>query len=151
MAMIARGSAEMHHPGNALATIGMTTLDRVGVVETTPPNTPALLRIVTPGTVMVRIVTLRTISPIPAQRMNAQHRTTLHQARETRRHPRQPLQAVRLSPASLVANRVTEPPSALRTQPLRSLSSRDLLLMDVSTIWTPRNHRLPLTLCTVCF
>ena len=67
MDVIATGSAEMHHPRNALATTGMTTLDRVGVVEATPPNTPALLRIVTPGTVMLRTATLRTISTIPAQ------------------------------------------------------------------------------------
>ena len=66
MAVIARGSAEMHHPGNALTTIGMTTLDRVGVVEATPPNTPALLRIVTPRTVMFRTATLRTVSTVPA-------------------------------------------------------------------------------------
>jgi hypothetical protein len=144
--VIARGSAEMYHPGNALATTGMTTLDRVGEVEGTPPNTPTLLRIDTPG-----IVTLRTISTILAQRMNAQHRTAPHQALETRRHPRQPLQAVRLSPALLVANQVTKPLSARRTQLLRSLSSRDLLPMDVSTIWTPRKHKLPLTLCMVCF
>jgi hypothetical protein len=71
MVMIARGSAEMHHLGNALATTGMTTLDRVGVVEATPPNTPALLRIVTPETIMLRTATLRTVSTIPAQRMNA--------------------------------------------------------------------------------
>ena len=134
MAVIARGSTEMHHPGNALATTGMTTLDRVGVAEATPPNTPALLRIVIPRTVMLRTATLRIVSTVPAQRMNAQHRTALHQALETGRHPRQPLQAVRLSPASLVANQVTKPLSALRTQLLRSLSSRDLLLMDVSTI-----------------
>ena len=61
MAVIVRGSAEMHHPGNALATTGMTTPDRVGVVEATPPNTPTLLRIVTPGTVM-----LKTVSTVPA-------------------------------------------------------------------------------------
>jgi hypothetical protein len=85
-AMIARGSVEMHHPGNALATTGMTTLDQVGVVEATPPNTPALLRII-----MLGIVMLRTVSTVPAQRMNAQHRTALHQALETGRHPRQPL------------------------------------------------------------
>ena len=66
MAMIAKGSIEMHHLGNALATPGMTTLDQVGVVEATPPNTPALLRIVTPGTVMLRTVTLRTVSTVPA-------------------------------------------------------------------------------------
>ena len=66
MAVIARGSAEMHHPRNALATSGMTTLDQVGVVEATPPNTPALLRIVTPGTVMLRTATARTVSTIPA-------------------------------------------------------------------------------------
>ena len=67
MVMIARGSAEMHHPGNALATTGMTTLDRVGVVEATPPNTPTLLRIDTPMTVMLRTATLRTVSTVPAQ------------------------------------------------------------------------------------
>ena len=66
MAMITRGSAGMHHPRNAHATTGMTTLDRVGVVEATPPNTPALLRIVTPGTVMLRTATLGTISTVPA-------------------------------------------------------------------------------------
>jgi hypothetical protein len=71
MVVITRGSTEMHHPGNTLATTGMTTLDRVGVVEATPPNTPALLRIVTPGTIMLRTATLRTVSTIPAQRMNA--------------------------------------------------------------------------------
>ena len=65
MAMIARGSTEMHHPGNAHATIGMTTLDRVGVVEATP-NTPALLRIVTLRTIMLRTTTLRTVSTVPA-------------------------------------------------------------------------------------
>ena len=140
--VIARGSAEMHHLGNALAITGMTTLDRVGEVEVTPPNTPALLRTVTPGTVMLRTTTVRTVSTVPAQRMNAQHRTAPHQALETGRHPCQPLQAMHLSPASLVANQVTKPLSALRTQLLRSLSSRDLLLMDVSTIWTPRKHKL---------
>ena len=62
--VITRGFAEMHHPGNALATTGMTTLDRVGVVEATP-NTPALLRIIIPRTVMLRTVTLRTVSTIP--------------------------------------------------------------------------------------
>ena len=113
--VIARGSAEMHHPGNALAITGMTTLDRVGEVEATPPNTPALLRIVTPGTVMLRTATLRIVSTVPAQRKNAQHRTAPHQALETGRHPRQPLQAVRLSPALLVANRVIKPLNALRT------------------------------------
>jgi hypothetical protein len=113
--VIARGSVEMHPPGNALATIGMTTLDRVGVVEATPPNTPALLRIVTPETIMHRTTTLRTVSTIPTQRMNAQHRTALHQALETRRHLRQPLQSVRLSPALLVANQIIKPMSALRT------------------------------------
>ena len=122
-----------------------------GVVEATPPNTPALLRIVTLGTVMLRTATLRTVSTVPALRMNAQHRTALHQALEIGRHLRQPLQAVRLSLASLVANWVTKPLSALITQPLRSLRSRDLLLVDVSTIWTPRKHRLPLTWCTLCF
>ena len=66
MAVIARGSAEMHHPGNAHATTGMTTLDRVREVEATPPNTPALLRIVTPGTVMLRTATLRIVSTVPA-------------------------------------------------------------------------------------
>ena len=66
VAMIARGSAEMHHPGNAHATTGMTTLDQVGEVEATPPNTPALLRIVTPGTVMLRTATLRIVSTVPA-------------------------------------------------------------------------------------
>ena len=66
VAVIARGSAEMHHPGSALATTGMTTLDRVGVVEATPPNTPALLRIIIPKTVMLRTATLRTISTVPA-------------------------------------------------------------------------------------
>ena len=66
MAVIARGSAEMHHPENALALTGMTTLDRVGVVEATPPNTPALLRIITPGTVMLRTATLRIVSTVPA-------------------------------------------------------------------------------------
>ena len=66
VAVIARGSAEMHHPGNAHATTGMTTLDRVGEVEATPPNTPALLRIVTPGTVMLRTATLRIVSTVPA-------------------------------------------------------------------------------------
>ena len=86
MVVIARGSIEMHHPGNALAITGMTTQDRVGEVEATPPNTPALLRIVTPGTVM-----LRTVSTVPALRMNAQHRTALHQALEIGRHLRQPL------------------------------------------------------------
>jgi hypothetical protein len=65
--VIARGSAEMHHPGNALAITGMTTLDRVGEVEATPPNTPALLKIVTPGTVMLRTATVRTVSTVPAQ------------------------------------------------------------------------------------
>ena len=69
--VIARGSAEMHRPGNTLATTGMTTLDQVGVVEATPPNTPALLRIVTPRTVMLRTATLRTVSTVPAQRTNA--------------------------------------------------------------------------------
>ena len=63
---ITRGSAEMHHLGNAHATTRMTTLDRVGVVEATPPNTPALLRIVTPRTVMLRTATLRTVSTVPA-------------------------------------------------------------------------------------
>ena len=71
MVMIARGSTEMHHLGNALATTGMTTLDRVGVVEATPPNTPTLLRIITPGIVMLRTATRRTVSTVPAQRMNA--------------------------------------------------------------------------------
>ena len=66
MAVIARGSVEMHHPGNALATTGMTTLDRVEVVEATPPNTPALLRIITPGTVMLRTATLRIVSTVLA-------------------------------------------------------------------------------------
>ena len=75
MAMIARGSVEMHHLGNAHATTGMTTLDRVGVEEATPPNTLALLRIITPRTVM-----LRTVPIVPAQRMNAQHRTALLKA-----------------------------------------------------------------------
>jgi len=89
--VIARGSVEMHHPGNALAITGMTTQDRVGEVEATPPNTPALLRTVTPGTVMRRTTTLRTIPTILAQQVNAQHRTAPHQARETRRHPHQPL------------------------------------------------------------
>jgi hypothetical protein len=65
--VIARGSAEMHHPGNALAITGMTTLDRVGEVEATPPNTPALLKIVTPRTVMLRTATVRTVSTVPAQ------------------------------------------------------------------------------------
>jgi hypothetical protein len=91
VAVIARGSAEMHHPGNALATTRMTTLDRVGVEEATPPNTPALLRIVTPETAMLRTATLRTVPTVPALRMNGHHRTALHQALETRRHPRQPL------------------------------------------------------------
>ena len=63
--VIARGSIEMHHPGNALTTTVMTTLDRVGVAEATPPNTLALLRIVTPGTVMLRTATLRIVSTIP--------------------------------------------------------------------------------------
>ena len=66
VAVIARDSTEVHHLGNAHTTTGMTTLDRVGVVEATPPNTPALLRIVTPGTVMLRTATLRTISTVPA-------------------------------------------------------------------------------------
>ena len=65
MAVIARGSADMHHPGNAHATTGMTTLDRVREVEATPPNTPALLRIVTSGTVMLRTATLRIVSTVP--------------------------------------------------------------------------------------
>ena len=64
VAVIARGSTEMHHLGNAHATTGMTTLDRVGVVEATP-NTPALLRIVTPGTIMLRTTTLRIVSTVP--------------------------------------------------------------------------------------
>ena len=64
--VIARGSAEMHPPRSALATTGMTTLDQVGVVEATPPNTPALLRVVTPGTVMLRTTTLRIVSTVPA-------------------------------------------------------------------------------------
>jgi hypothetical protein len=64
--VIARGSAEMHHSGNALAITGMTTLDRVGVVEVTSPNTPTLLRIATPRTVMLRTATLRTVSTVPA-------------------------------------------------------------------------------------
>ena len=64
--VIARGFVEMHHPGNAHATTGMTTLDRVGEVEATPPNTPALLRIVTPGTVMLRTATLRIVSTVPS-------------------------------------------------------------------------------------
>ena len=66
MAMIARGSTEMHHPGNALVTTGMTTLDQVGEVEATPPNTLTLLRIVTLGTIMLRTAIVRTISTIPA-------------------------------------------------------------------------------------
>jgi hypothetical protein len=66
VAVIARGSAEMHHPGNALTTTGMTTLDQVGEMEATSPKTPALLRIVTPEIVMLRIVTPMTISTIPA-------------------------------------------------------------------------------------
>jgi hypothetical protein len=66
MAVIAREFAEMHHLGNALATTGMTTLDRVGEVEATSPNTPALLRIVTPETDMHRTATPRTVSTILA-------------------------------------------------------------------------------------
>jgi hypothetical protein len=66
VAMIARGSIEMHHPGNALATTAMTTLDRVGEVEATSPNTPTLLKIVTPRTVMHRTATPRTVSTVPA-------------------------------------------------------------------------------------
>ena len=66
VAVIARGSVEMHHLGNALATTGMTTLDRVGVVEATRPNTPALLRIVTPKTIIRRTTTLRTVPTVPA-------------------------------------------------------------------------------------
>jgi hypothetical protein len=65
MDMIARGSIEMHHLENALAITGMTTLDRVGVVEATSPNTLALLRIITPRTIMLRTVMLRTVSTIP--------------------------------------------------------------------------------------
>ena len=65
VAVIARGSTEMHYPGNALTITGMTTLDQVGVVEATPPNTPALLRIVTPGTVMLRTTTFRIVSTVP--------------------------------------------------------------------------------------
>ena len=64
--VIVRGSAEMHPLGSTLATTRMTTLDRVGVVEATMPNTPALLRIVTPRTVMLRTATLRTVSTVPA-------------------------------------------------------------------------------------
>ena len=64
--VIARGSTEMHHPGNALAITRMTTQDRVGEVEATPPNTPALLRTITPRTVMLRTAIVRTISTIPA-------------------------------------------------------------------------------------
>ena len=67
VAVTARGSAEMHHLGNALATTGMTTLDRVGEVEATLPNTPTLLRSDTLGTIMLRTATLRTISTVPAQ------------------------------------------------------------------------------------
>jgi hypothetical protein len=66
VAVIARGSAEMHPPGNTLTTTGMTTLDQVGEVGATSPNTPALLRIVTPEIVMLRIVTPMTVSTIPA-------------------------------------------------------------------------------------
>jgi hypothetical protein len=66
VAVIARGSAEMHHPGDTLTTIGMTTLDRVGEVEATSPNTPAPLRIVTPETVMHRTATPMTVSTVPA-------------------------------------------------------------------------------------
>jgi hypothetical protein len=66
MAVIVRGSVEMHHLGNALTTTGMTTLDQVGEVEATSPNTPALLSIVTPETVMHRAATPMTVSTIPA-------------------------------------------------------------------------------------
>jgi hypothetical protein len=66
VAVIARGSVEMLYPGNALTTIGMTTLDRVGEVEATSPNTPTLLRIITPETVMHRTATPMTVSTIPA-------------------------------------------------------------------------------------
>ena len=64
--VIAIGSIEMHHLGSALATTGMTTRDRIGVVEATPPNTPTLLRIITPGTIMLRTATLRTDPTVPA-------------------------------------------------------------------------------------
>jgi hypothetical protein len=66
VAVIARGSMEMHHPGNAPTTTGMTTLDRVEEMEATSPKTPALLRIVTPETVMHRTTTPMTVSTIPA-------------------------------------------------------------------------------------
>jgi hypothetical protein len=44
----------------------MTTLDQAGEVEATSPNTPALLRIVTPEIVMHRTATPMTVSTIPA-------------------------------------------------------------------------------------